>query len=96
MAYVSANLNMMAFTPGGGVRWWDYNAAADTQLAIRVNGFMTDGAKKGLKVGDIIFARYTSRALSIHAVVTATLSAVGVNDIVDITDGLAIVGTNTD
>ena len=96
MAYVSANLNMMVMTPGGGVRWWDYNAAGDTQAAIRVSGFMTDAVKKGMKVGDIVFARYTSRAMSIHNVVTATLGAVGANDTMDMTDGVAIAATNSD
>lgn len=96
MAYNSANLGLLMGNLGGGVRYWDYNALADTQAAVRVSGFMTDGAKRGMVAGDLVFVRYTSRAASIHVVVTATRGAAGANDTVDITDGQAVAATNTD
>lgn len=96
MPYVANNLNLLTGTFSGGPRMFDYFAGADTQAQVRVNGYMTDGAKRGLQVGDTVLVRYTSRAMSLHNVVTATRTAPGVNDIVDLTDGLAIPNTNTD
>jgi hypothetical protein len=96
MAYTPANLGMLVGNLGGGVRYWDYNAGADTQAQVRFLSYFTDGAKRGMLPRDIIFVRYTSNAASIHVVVTATRGAPGVNDTVDITDGLAIPATNTD
>lgn len=96
MAYVSANLNLMVGTLAGGPKIWDYFAGADAQTVVRVSGHFSDGAKRGILVGDAVIVRYTSRAMSIHNVVTATRGAPGANDIVDLTDGLAVPATNTD
>lgn len=96
MAYNSSTLGMLVGNLGGGVRYWDYQAGADAQTAVRFLNYFTDGAKRGMKPGDIIFVRYSSSAASIHVVVTATRGAPGVNDTVDITDGLAVPATNTD
>jgi hypothetical protein len=90
MAYVSANLNLMAETVGGTHRWWSYIAGADAQTAIRVNNFFSDGFAKGCKQGDLVIATYASGAMSIHQIAVATAASV------NMTDGLAVSGVNTD
>ena len=90
MAYVSANFNLMAETPGGTRRWWSYDALADAQAAIRVANFFSDAHAKGAKAGDLVFVTYGSFAGSIHV-----FNAVGVGAN-DLTDGQAIAATDTD
>ena len=96
MAYNSANLNLMAGGFAGGPRLWHYNAGGDASTVVRVAGFFTDGYKKGMRAGDILYSVTSSFALSIHVVNASTLGALGANDTVDITDGTVIAATDTD
>lgn len=57
MAYATADLNLVASTPGNGPNLWDYkNSADDTLITQRGAGFFADGSDKGMKVGDKILS----------------------------------------
>lgn len=96
MAYVSANLNLMAGGFAGGPRMWDYYAGADAQATVRVANYLSDGFKKGMRSGDWVMVRYASGAGSIHICNQSVAGAIGGSDTVDITDGLAVASTDTD
>lgn len=64
MAYVSANLNLVAQPFGGvGPRLFMYwNSAADADSVLVGAGFISDGVTKGLQVGDLVDAVQTGTA----------------------------------
>lgn len=92
MAYTSANLNLVSKAPltGGGQEWTHFSA--DTGAQAQVDGFITDGVAKGLKVNDVVKHRNTAtNIISTHQVV-----ALNANGSVDMTDSTTFVsGTDT-
>lgn len=96
MAYVSANLNLVSGGFAGGPRLWHYAAGADANTAVRVANYFSDGFKKGMRAGDIVFSVTSAFALSIHVVNQAVAGAIGANDTVDLTDGTNVAATDTD
>jgi hypothetical protein len=62
MAYVSANLNIIAMPFGSGVGgnapavFTYLNSAADSDATIVGAGYFSDGVVKGMKVGDLVDA----------------------------------------
>ena len=96
MAYVTANLNLVAGGAFGGPRLWYYAAGGDANTAVRVANYFSDGYKKGMRTGDIVFSVTSAFALSIHVVNQATAGAIGASDTVDVTDGTNIAATDTD
>lgn len=97
MAYISANLNLVAGTlGGGGVRLFTYAAGADAQATMRVANYFSDGYRKGLRVGDFIFASLTSGAGAVFIVNQSVSGAPAATDTVDVNDGNAIAVTDTD
>lgn len=96
MAYNTANLNLISGGFAGGPRLWHYAAGTDASTAVRVAGYFTDGYKKGMRAGDIVFSVKSDYACSIHVVNSASAGAIGANDTVDLTDGTVIANTDTD
>jgi len=75
-----------------GVRIWRYSSA-DAATLVQVNGYFTDGYKRGMRVGDIVFVEdndASPRALTSHIVHSASITTV------DLTAGVAVSGTNSD
>lgn len=74
-----------------------YHESADALAAVNTSGFITDGTKKGLKVGDFVMHRDTTAITgdtSLHRVVTVSSTYPGA---VDLTDGTVIcAGANAD
>lgn len=87
MAYSTSDkfvLVSQAPLTGGGKRW--YHESADALAAVNTSGFITDGTKKGLTVGDIIDHRDTTTAngnLSTHLVVSISSTYPGATDLSD-------------
>ena len=56
MAYVSKDLNLVAPSvgQGNGGSLWTYTSTADAVAAIIAAAYITDGAAKGMKVGDLV------------------------------------------
>jgi hypothetical protein len=59
MAYVTANLNLMAAAMGGGNSIWLYNGT-DSHGTVEGADFFSDGAAKGMKVGDCVIVQKTT------------------------------------
>lgn len=77
-------------------RTW-YHESADALAAVNTSGFITDGTKKGLKVGDFVEHLDTTSStgdLSLHRVVSISSTYPGA---VDLSDGTVIsAGANAD
>lgn len=98
MAYsVSDRFELITPAPlAAAGRTW-YHESADALAAVNTSGFITDGTKKGLKVGDYVQHLDTTSAtgdLSLHRVLTISSTYPGA---VDLTDGTVIAeGDNAD
>jgi hypothetical protein len=94
MAYSTANppaLTSQRVGTNGGAQWV-YNSA-DAATVVRVDGYISDGEALGMKVGDFVFQ--TSPAATVgHIYLVKSVHAT--NGSVDLTDGTAIVATDTD
>lgn len=59
MAYITKDLNLVAPNVGagqGGSVWSYVNSDDDTAITIRGASFFSDGAAKGMKVGDLVIS----------------------------------------
>lgn len=75
MAYVSANLNLLASGMGDGPSLWTYISTADVHGTVEGASFFSDGVAKGMKLGDLVDVVYTTGYLrSSHAVSVVTAS----------------------
>jgi len=54
MAYVSDNLRINDVAIGQGPRMWVYNTLADSLATITAAGYIADGYKQNMRVGDIV------------------------------------------
>ena len=55
MGYVSKNLRLVSQDIGGNVaRRWSYTTASDSDATIVGASYFSDGAKMGMKVGDLV------------------------------------------
>ena len=79
MAYTSNNLRLVYQPIGGTVpRQFVYtDAAPDNDTAMRVAGYFSDGAKQGMRLGDLVDVVQVGTAKYIKYQVTA-VSAAGV------------------
>jgi hypothetical protein len=73
MAYVSAQLNLLAQGVGGAPNLWSYYGT-DVHTDIDAADFISDGDAKGLEVGDFVLAYKTSatKGATLHSVETVT------------------------
>lgn len=61
MAYTPATLRLATDDFSGNVaRRWDYTTASDADATIVGSGYFSDGAKRGMKVGDLVDAVATT------------------------------------
>ena len=94
MTYDATKLSMVSAGPiAVGSRMW-IHTSADAGAAVDTTGFISDGGKYGMKVGDLV--QHTNTATNIvtlHRVMTvsATTNAVDLSDTTTIASG-----TNTD
>lgn len=93
MPYSTSNpphLTMPAFVAGASPSVWGYRSA-DPSATIDAAGYITDGYKRGMKVGDLVIAEDTvNKIISSHRVVSvnATTGAV------DLSNG-TVIGSDT-
>lgn len=77
---------------GGAFNLWAYKST-DAATAVRVSGYITNGYDLGMRAGDLVMVVDTDASpivAQMMIVTSATSSAV------DLSDGTAIVGTDTD
>lgn len=61
MAYVSAKLDIVTQRIGGlSPRFWAYDAGSDSDATIVGTGYFSDGFTKGMQLGDIVDAVYST------------------------------------
>jgi hypothetical protein len=93
MAYATTNPPaLMVPRLGGGVAFWHYNSA-DAATVVRVTGYISDGAALGMKVGDLVFQTDLAAGAVGHVYMVKSVTAGGS---ADLSDGTAIVATDTD
>lgn len=93
MAYSTANPPaLLSQLIQGSKKLWFYSST-DAATAVRVSGYFTNGYDLGMRAGDIVFVVDTDAApiaAQVMIVTSATAAAV------DLSDGTAIVATDTD
>jgi hypothetical protein len=82
MAYVPGNLSLVSAPLGGvGAQVWSLfgtDAAADADAS----GFISDGGKRGMRVGDVVIYRVSGTpATALHTVVTVSATYPGAVDL---------------
>lgn len=78
--------------PGLGI--WGYRSA-DAATVVRVVGYITDAAKRGMQVDDIVYVINT--ATSPHTITLHSVSAINATTgAADLSDAAATMSTNTD
>ena len=78
---------------GGDYQVWMYRST-DTATAVRVDGYITNATKLGMKAGDIVLGVDTDASpIAAHFYV---VSAINANGSADLSDGTAIVATDSD
>lgn len=94
MAYVTSNPpNLITEAPlTGPGQMWVYRGT-DTPATVAVAGYFSDGAFRGMKVGDIVIVFNTS-ATPITMQIMTVASVNMTTGAVDLTDGTAIAVTN--
>lgn len=94
MAYSASNppalVSQMTGRTGGSV--WMYDSA-DAATVVRVDGYISDGADLGMKVGDIVDQIDSAGATVAHRYV---VTAVNANGSVDLSNGTALTLTDSD
>lgn len=78
-----ALVTQMVGKDGGST--WVYDSA-DAATVVRADGYITDGADLGMKVGDVVHQRDTTGATVAHDYVVVAVNA---NGSVDLSDGTA-------
>lgn len=93
MAYDTENPpNCVHQTINGGSKHWVYSDA-DSDSLVQVSGYFTNGYDLGMRAGDTLIAIDNDAspiAVTYHVVVSATTTAV------DIDDGVAVSGADSD
>ena len=97
MAYSTSNPPNLVSQPlargtNGETRLWVYNST-DAPTAVRVSGYFTNGWELGLRAGDQVIVVDTNASpitMQLHIVTSASATAV------DLSDGTAVVATDTD
>ena len=94
MAYSTSNPPRMAVPGVGGASpsIWTYDSA-DAATAVRVSGYITNGDDLGMKVGDIVIQADATGGTVGHIYMVVSVTAGGA---ADLSDGTAIVATDTD
>ena len=93
MAYLTSNPpRLMVQGLGQSPAWWSYDSA-DAATVVRVTGYVTDAASLGMSVGDLVFQSDSGAAAVAHIY---TVVSVVVGGAADLSDGVAIVVTDTD
>lgn len=77
---------------GSGGASWQYDSA-DAATLVRVDGYITNGKDLGMKVGDRV-RQYDSAGGAVDH--NYTVKAVNADGTVDLSDGSAVVVTDTD
>lgn len=99
MAWNKKYLHNLVPGPGNTAGIWGYRDTV-ASTALDLAGYIPDGGKRGMKIGDIVFYQQVDNqdtptsitAVSMHYVKTVN-AATGA---VDLTDALVVTATNTD
>ncbi len=92
MAYATSNPPALQAQAIAGPRRWVYQST-DNAAAVRVSGYFSNGWDLGMRAGDTVEVTDTDAspiAVTNHVVVSATSSAV------DLDDGVAVSGADSD
>ena len=93
MAYSTTNPPMLICGALGGVfNMWAYKST-DAATAVRVSGYFTNGAALGMKKGDLVQVIDTDASPSAMQMMIVTSDTSGV---IDLSDGTAVVATDSD
>jgi hypothetical protein len=97
MAYNSKYLHCIASTPGNGMQIWSYRDTV-TPAAFDSAGYLSDGGKRGMRVGDMIVYEQVDDQETPTSVTKAQITFVAsiTAGAVDVVDGTAIDETDTD
>ena len=94
MAYVVTNPPQLVMgTVGGtGSQVWSY-ISTDVSTDVDASGYITDGGKRGMRVGDMVIVRDsdTGPVTTVHTVVSVSATYPGAVDLAN-----AFSGTNSD
>lgn len=93
MAYTSSALNLVSVAPlaKSGQVW--HHESVDAGSVVQVDGFITDAADKGMRVGDIVLHRETDT----NIVSSFVVAAVNANGSADLTNATTVAsGTDAD
>lgn len=92
MAYDSSKLGLVSQGVAGFGKEFVYDST-DAATAVRVDGYITDAADRGVAVGDIVRQIDSVGGTVAH---TYVVKAVNANGSADLSDGSATVVTDTD
>jgi hypothetical protein len=94
MAYSTDNPPRCAVSAVGasGPNIWTYDSA-DAATVVRVTGYITNGDELGMKVGDMVYQGDTAGGTVAHLYTVVSVASGGA---ADLSDGTAIVATDTD
>jgi hypothetical protein len=94
MAYEGAKLSRLTQGQiGGGFSIWRYEMA-DSFTVVRVDGYITDAAVRGMRKGDLVVVGNPAATPPTNAFMNVT--AVNANGSGDLSDGLVVTATDTD
>jgi len=94
MAYATSNPpNCVSQGIGGGRKLWIY-ASTDAATVVRVTGYITNAQSLGMLAGDIVIQIDTDASPIASQIMI--MSVINSNGSGDLSDGTAIVATNTD
>lgn len=92
MAYSTSTPPVLVFGFASAIQVWTYDSA-DAATAVRATGYITNGDDLGMKVGDIVIQGDSAGATVAHIYTVVSVAAGGA---ADLSDGTAIVATDTD
>lgn len=93
MAYATSNPPALTTSGlGGFANQWTYKSA-DAAALVRVSGYFTNGYDLGMRAGDLLLQVDTDATPITMQMMIVTSAVVGT---VDLSDGTAIVATDTD
>lgn len=94
MAYATTNPPRVMVSGVGTTApaWWSYDSD-DAATVVRVTGYITNGDDLGMEVGDIVIQSDSAGATVAHIYTVVSVAAGGA---ADLSDGTAIVVTDTD
>ncbi len=93
MAYSTSNPPRLEVQAIAGSRMWIYESTDDA-ATVRAAGYITNGGKLGMKVGDRVMVIDTDAAPN-DGYMMSVVTVNATTGVVDLTDGVELFGANT-